>query len=140
MVRGFNAFSELAARVAFKKVVSTEVRRAYTGPYDSWDNRIATLRFVQDIPLKASDPGHDILVNTEKDLHRFADKPALIAWGERDFVFDEPFLKKWQQHLPAAKILRYPDCGHYVLEDAGEALQAEISTFLDQHEYELGQS
>ena len=51
LVQGLNAFSGLAARVAFKKPVSTEIRKAYTGPYDSWDNRIATLRFVQDIPL-----------------------------------------------------------------------------------------
>jgi len=58
----------------------------------------------------------------------------LIAWGERDFVFDEPFLKKWQQHLPQARVLCFPECGHYILEDAGAGLINEISGFLDQHE------
>ena len=134
LVRGFNAFSGLASRVAFKKPVSTDVRKSYTGPYDSWGNRIATLRFVQDIPLKASDRSFDIVVETESRLQMFADKPALIAWGERDFVFDLPFLNKWQQHLPRARVLRYPGCGHYILEDAGEDLIKEISEFLDQHE------
>ena len=139
LVRGFNAFSGLAAKVAFKKPVSRAVRKAYTRPYNSWANRIATLRFVQDIPLKDSDPGYDIVARTESRLHEFAAKPALIAWGELDFVFDEPFLKQWQQHLPEARVLRYPDCGHYILEDAGDELIGEISNFLDQNTDGMGQ-
>jgi haloalkane dehalogenase len=135
LVRGLNAFSGIASKVGFKKPVSKPIREAFTGPYDSWSNRIATLRFVQDIPLKPSDRGYEILLSTEQKLQQFADKPGLIAWGERDFVFDEPFLKKWQQHLPNASVLRYPDCGHYILEDGGEKLIGEISDFLDQHEH-----
>jgi haloalkane dehalogenase len=130
----------MAVRIAFKKPVSRSVRDAYTGPYDSWANRIATLRFVQDIPLNDSDPGYEIVAATEPRLNGFAEKPALIAWGELDFVFDEPFLQKWQQHLPAARVLRYPDCGHYILEDAGDELVGEISRFLDQHEHGLGRA
>ncbi len=139
LVRGLNAFSGMASMVAFKQPVSRAVRKAYTGPYDSWSNRIAILRFVQDIPLKAGDPGYEILAETQSRLSRFAEKPGLIAWGERDFVFDEPFLQKWQQHLPAARVIRYPDCGHYVLEDAGDVLIEEISAFIDQHEHGLEQ-
>jgi len=131
LVRGFNAFSGMAARVAFKQPVSDEVRKAYTGPYDSWANRIATLRFVQDIPLQPGDPGYDMVARTASGLSKLVDMPALIAWGERDFVFDEPFLAEWQRYLPGARVIRYPDCGHYVLEDAGSALISEISDFLD---------
>ena len=43
LVKRFNAFSGIAARVAFKKPVTKEVRQAYTLPYDSPANRIATL-------------------------------------------------------------------------------------------------
>ncbi len=132
LVQGLNAFSGLAARVAFKKPVSSEVRKAYTGPYDSWDNRIATLRFVQDIPLSPKDPGYNIIANTEARLADFADKPCLLLWGEKDFVFDLHFLKKWKQIFPQAKVLSYPDCGHYVIEDAGQPLIQAVSDFLDQ--------
>ncbi|MDH4020614.1 MAG: alpha/beta fold hydrolase, partial [Xanthomonadales bacterium] len=83
LVQGLNAFSGIAARVAFKKPVSAEVRNAYTGPYDSWDNRIATLRFVQDIPLKPADPGYNIVQMTESRLTEFTNKPCLLAWGEK---------------------------------------------------------
>ena len=130
LVTRFNAFSGIAARVAFKKPVSKEIRQAYKLPYDSPENRIATLRFVQDIPLSEKDAGFDILNNTAERLHLLRDKPCLIAWGERDFVFDAPFLNKWLEYFPEAEVHRFADCGHYVLEDGGPALINTISNFV----------
>jgi pimeloyl-ACP methyl ester carboxylesterase len=139
LVQGLNAFSGLAARVAFKKPVSKEVRKAYTGPYDCWDNRIATLRFVQDIPLSPDDSGYSIVAATETRLQNFADNPCLLAWGEKDFVFDLSFLNKWKRIFPHAKVLSYPDCGHYIFEDAGLELTQAISDFLDEYDNGLKQ-
>jgi pimeloyl-ACP methyl ester carboxylesterase len=134
LVRRFNAFAGLAARIGFKKTVPRAVRAAYTLPYDTPAHRIATLRFVQDIPLSERDIGYDILLNTAKGLHLLADKPCLIAWGEKDFVFDQPFLDTWLSHYPRAKVLRFPDCGHYILEDGGDALIAHIANFIENRE------
>ena len=130
LVRRFNAFSAIAARVAFRKPVTKAVREAYTLPYDSPANRIATLRFVQDIPLDERDPGFDIVLNTAERLHLLQGKPCLIAWGERDFVFDAPFLNKWQEYFPHAVVHRLADCGHCVLEDGGAALIDTIVEFI----------
>ena len=135
LVQGLNAFSGIASRIAFKKPVSAAVRKAYTGPYDSWDNRIATLRFVQDIPLKPDDPGYKIVQKTESKLPEFTGKPCLIAWGEKDFVFDRHFLAQWKRIFPHAKVLEYPDCGHYIFEDGGQALTQAISDFMDKNEH-----
>lgn len=125
-----NAFAGAAARVGFKKPVSPAVRAAYVGPYDSPANRIATLRFVQDIPLSENDPGFDILLQTAEHLTKFSDLPCLLVWGEQDFVFDQPFLDTWLRLYPQAQTIRLPDCGHYVLEDGGKALQERISQFI----------
>lgn len=125
-----NAFAGAAARVGFKKPVSREVRDAYVGPYDSPANRIATLRFVQDIPLSETDPGFDILLNTAEHLTKFSHLPCLLAWGEKDFVFDRPFLDTWLKLFPQAQTIRLPDCGHYVLEDGGAALLERIRQFI----------
>ena len=135
LVQGMNAFSGLAARVAFKKPVSAEIRKAYTGPYDCWENRIATLRFVQDIPLDEQDPGYKIVQDTEVRLVEFAGKPCLLAWGEKDFVFDLHFLNKWKRIFPHAEVLSYPDCGHYIFEDAGQPLTQAVRDFLDSNEH-----
>jgi len=131
LVLRFNAFAATAARVCFKKPVSSEVRRAYTGPYDSPAHRIATLRFVQDIPLRESDPGFDILRNTAEHLVEFRHLPCLIAWGEKDFVFDQAFLDEWLRVFPEAEVHRLRDCGHYVLEDGGRELIGTIRNFIE---------
>ncbi len=130
LVQRFNAFSAIAARVAFKKPVSREIRNGYTLPYDTPSNRLATLRFVQDIPLNEHDAGFDILTNTAERLHLLDGKPCLIAWGEKDFVFDAPFLNKWLEYFPRAEIHRFADCGHYILEDGGPPLIDIIANFI----------
>jgi pimeloyl-ACP methyl ester carboxylesterase len=130
LVLQLNAFAGMAARVGFKKKVSKEVREAYTAPYDSPANRIATLRFVQDIPLQENDPGFDILLKTAEHLHLFSKLPCLIAWGEKDFVFDHSFLQEWLKIYPQAEVHRFADCGHYILEDGGDALIDTIRNFI----------
>ncbi len=130
-VRRFNAFSAIATRVCVKRrPLEKAVRDGYTAPYDTWDNRIATLRFVQDIPLKAGDSGYDIVSDVQSNLGQFADTPILIAWGLKDFVFDRHFLAEWEMHLPHAQVHRFEDCGHYVLEDAGDEIGRMVVDFL----------
>jgi len=136
-----NAFAAGAAALCFAKPTPRRIRKAYTGPYDSPANRIATLRFVQDIPLTESDPGFDILVRTAEHLGQLANRPCLIAWGARDFVFDDSFLRRWRQEFPRATVRHLEDCGHYVLEDGGDELVREITRFIEykddsEHGYE----
>jgi pimeloyl-ACP methyl ester carboxylesterase len=130
-VRAFNAFSAGATRIGVRrKKMSRELRRAYCAPYDSWNNRIATLRFVQDIPLKKGDPGYDYVLDLQNHLHLFQNTPVLIAWGMKDVVFDRHFLQKWIEYLPQAEVHRFDDCGHYILEDAQEEIGKLIVDFL----------
>jgi len=134
LVRGLNAFSGIAARVCCKrKPLSPALRKAYTAPYDSWKNRIATLRFVQDIPLKPADRTHEIVAEVEAGLDRFRDRPMLICWGERDFVFSNAFRDAWARLFPEAALHSFPDCGHYILEDAADEVIPLIRAHLDNH-------
>lgn len=131
LVRGFNAFSRGATRLCVtRRPLSAEVRNALCAPYDSWNNRRAVLRFVQDIPLRPEDPGFDLLNEVGENVGQFDDRPVLICWGDRDFVFDEHFLRVWEAKLPHADVHRFADCGHYVLEDAGEEIEALVMKFL----------
>ncbi|MCO4760476.1 MAG: alpha/beta fold hydrolase [Myxococcales bacterium] len=130
LVTRFNAFSGVASRVAFKKPVSPAVRHGYTAPYDTPENRVATLRFVQDIPLSEADAGHAIMSQTSDGLAQFGDHPALICWGMKDFVFDKHFLEVWEQRWPHAEVHRFDDCGHYILEDAADFIVPRVRDFL----------
>lgn len=131
LVRGFNAFSLAASFVGCKRnPMPPELRRAYRMPYNSWHNRIATLRFVQDIPLAPDDRAYDLVSSVEAGLGRFSDLPMAIFWGERDFVFDGPFLTEWERRFPKAEIHRYHDGGHYILEDVKNEVIPLITRFL----------
>ena len=131
IIRRFNAFSAGASRFGVRRAMPAEVRRAYVAPYDSWDNRISTIRFMQDIPLSPADAAWPLLERAGKALPSFADRPAFIGWGLRDFVFDHHFLATFRAALPAAQVHAFDDAGHYVLEDTHEVLVPEIRAFLD---------
>jgi cis-3-alkyl-4-acyloxetan-2-one decarboxylase len=109
------------------------VYRAYVAPYDSWANRIATLRFVQDIPLAEGDRAWMLLNAAAKRLTAYADRPAFIAWGLRDFVFDHHFYDGFVRALPNAETHAFEDAHHYVLEDKHEVLVPAMRRFLDEH-------
>jgi len=131
LVRGFNAFARGATRLAVTRVrLPKEVRDGLCAPYDSWDHRRAVLRFVQDIPLGEGDPSYSLVREVGEHLHQFNDRPVLICWGDRDFVFDEHFLRVWKSALPDAEVHQFPDCGHYVLEDAPAEIEGLVRRFL----------
>ncbi len=131
LVRGFNAFSRGAVKSCVtRKPMPPDVADAYCAPYDSWAHRIAVHRFVQDIPLKPGDRAWDTVLEVENGLNRLEDKPLFLGWGDRDFVFDHHFAAEWERRFPRAEWLRFPDGGHYILEDAADELIPAIREFL----------
>ena len=134
LVRGGNAFCRIAARVcAVRKPLTAEAREAYMAPYDSWANRVAVLRFVQDIPLRPGDRSYPIVQGVADALSAFQETPILIGWGLKDFIFDRHFLNEWTRRFPDAEVHRFEDSGHYILEDRGEELAGAIGSFLARH-------
>ena len=131
LIRGFNAFAAGAARDGVMTELPADVRRAFEAPYDSWANRISTLRFVQDIPLAAGDRAWSLVDAAGRKLAEYADRPAFLGWGLRDFVFDQHFLDVFRAALPNAEQHVYEDAGHYVLEDKADVLVPAIRRFLD---------
>lgn len=131
LVRGLNAFARGAVRYGAMRPLPRDVRRAYIRPYHSWRDSLATLRFVQDIPLRAGDASYELSRWVDERLATLRDRPTLICWGRRDFVFDDHFLNEWRRRLPAADVHVFEDAGHLVLEDAGERIIPLVRAFLD---------
>jgi len=129
IIEHFNGFARVASRVAFKKSVPSEVRQAYVWPYEPKGARVATRRFVEDIPLSPKDPGYDVVAGVEAQLKAFDDREVLVCWGMKDFVFDHHFLARWRHHWPQAEVHEYADCGHYILEDAAPEIIEKIRGF-----------
>ena len=133
LVRGFNGFAKGALTMAVTKKMKPEIAREYIAPYDSWANRIALLRFVQDIPLSPKDQSWDTLVAIEKSLIQFQNIPMLVLWGGKDFCFTRHFYDEWLLRFPDANGHFFADAGHYVLEDAFDRLAPLITTFMQKH-------
>ncbi len=134
LIRGFNLFARGAAWLGTERSLPADVRRAYIAPYTGWADAIGTLRFMQDIPLGAGDAAWPLVAEAGRRLPEYADRPAFIGWGLRDFVFDKHFLKGFTDALPNAQVHAFEDAGHYVLEDRHEVLVPEIRAFLDRNE------
>jgi haloalkane dehalogenase len=132
-IRGFNAFAAIASYLGVARRMPSAVRRAYVAPYDSWAHRIATLRFVQDIPLREGDPAWALVDEAGRRLHELADRPVFIGWGLRDFVFDRHCLDTFTAALPDAEVHAFEDADHYVLEDKHAVLVPMIRAFLERH-------
>lgn len=129
-VLGLNLFAVAASYMATYKGLSKSARKGLVAPYNCWRNRLATLKFVQDIPLKAADPSYALMANTGLNIKKLSDIPILICWGEHDFVFDMAYFKEWRRRFPRAEAHSFPDAGHYILEDAADQVIPLVKDFL----------
>jgi cis-3-alkyl-4-acyloxetan-2-one decarboxylase len=129
-ILGFNMFAVGALYMASYKGLSADVKSGLVAPYNCWRNRIATLKFVRDIPVREKDPSYGLTKHVDDNLHRFRHVPMLILWGEHDFVFDMDFLSQWCRRFPDAKVKIFKDAGHYVLEDEADRIVPMVRDFL----------
>ena len=134
-VQGLNAFAVAATTMTIsnRKNMTREVRAGLLAPYNTWANRLAVYRFVQDIPLSRKHPSYATLLNVEQQLPVFCGKPVLLLWGMQDWCFTPDFLKRFLQFFPDAETHRFDDAAHYIVEDIPERVASTIEEFLKNH-------
>ena len=132
MIRGLNVMlrAGLYASVVNREEFSRDVRAGYLYPYDSWSNRIAILRFVQEIPLRESHPNQKLLKILDEQLVQFRDHPHLIIWGLRDPIFNRKYLSAWRKSFPAAEVTEIEDASHWVVDEAPVFIAERVRNFL----------
>lgn len=130
-VLGCNAFAWAATIRAVEKPLAPAAKQGLLAPYGNAHDRIATLRFVEDIPMKDTHPSWETLVGIEQKLTLLRDKPMQLLWGDADFCFTPKFRAKWQELFPRAAVHAWRDVGHYVMEDAPERALPLMASFLD---------
>jgi pimeloyl-ACP methyl ester carboxylesterase len=132
-VLGLNLFARAAVYMAPCKHLPRAVRAGLTAPYDSPAHRLATLKFVEDIPLKPGDPSYAVAAETDRQLHRLARLPMLICWGAHDFVFDGDYFNEWRRRFPQAESHWLESAGHYLLEDVPETIVCLMTDFFNRY-------
>jgi haloalkane dehalogenase len=127
---GFNLFSWAALYMAPKKKLPDDVKKGLTAPYNTWKNRVATYRFVQDIPLKPCDCSYELVKSVDDNLKTLSTIPMTILWGKHDFVFTTEYYDEWKKRFPNAPATLYESAGHYILEDEPEKVCDRIRSFI----------
>ena len=127
----FNLFAYGAVFTASYRGLKKEVKRGLLAPYNSRKNRIAILKFIQDIPTNENDPSYQLVKWIDKNLHRLKEIPMLICWGKHDFVFTVDYLAEWQRRFPQAESHIFSDAGHYVLEDVPDKVISLVKAALE---------
>ena len=92
-------------------MTSREHRHALRAPYRGWRRRRAVADFVIDIPVRRSDPSFSALEEVARGIETLT-VPTLLAWGGRDPVFHDRFLRDLHHRLPHADVERFTNCGH----------------------------
>src|SRR6185312_14697269 len=62
--------------------------------------------------------------------YRTIDKPVLLLWGREDVVTTLKFGERLSKDLPHARLVVYPQCGHFPMLEAMGASNAELVKFL----------
>ncbi|MFQ5489832.1 MAG: alpha/beta fold hydrolase, partial [Phycisphaerae bacterium] len=77
LVRRLNAFAAGAVRTAClnRATMTPDVKAGYLLPYNTHANRVAVLRFVQDIPLHPDHPTGACIQRIDRHLHHLLSKP-----------------------------------------------------------------
>ena len=130
VVRGLNGFAGPATWMSVTKPLPAAVKQGFLFPYDSWANRIATHRFVKDIPRGVGAPNDLALARIESALPELAKHSVHIIWGGDDFCFNRHYFNRWQALLPQAQTHYLEGTGHYLLEDQAELIERLIIDFM----------
>lgn len=129
MMRKLNLFAWPATFMTTEKPLPKKIKEGYLMPYDSWENRVAVARFVQDIPMQKSHPTYPTLEEIASKLSSLK-HPKLIIWGGKDFCFNHHFFEKFMEYYPEARAQWFADAGHYVIEDKLEESVKLIAEFV----------
>ena len=129
LTRKFNLFAWPATFMTTEKPLPKAIKQGYLLPYNSWENRIAVSRFVQDIPMEKEHRTYKTLREIEAKLPLLKQK-KLILWGGKDFCFNQHFFEKWISIYPDADAQWYANAGHYILEDAKDEVTQKIWEFI----------
>jgi haloalkane dehalogenase len=134
MVKGAHAFVRgflFRAGIVHRERLGPDERAAYLAPHPTWSSRTAILVFPREIPAGPEGRVSEFLGSVHERLMALKSKPVFIAWAMKDIAFLPEYLDRlWLADFPKAEVLRLPDAGHYLQEDAHEKIVPALIRFL----------
>ncbi len=123
LIRKYNFFANNIMKTAYGDTskLTPEIHRQYLAPLAVPEERKGCWVFPQQIIDSSAWLG-DLWSQREA----LEDKIGLIAWGMKDIAFREKELNRWVEVFPNAKVVRFPDGGHFVPDEKSTELIDEM--------------
>ena len=115
----------IPAAVADRRALTRAVHRQYLAPFPVAASREAPWALAR--ALLGERAWYGAL---RARLGELASVPTLLAWGMRDPAFGPAYLARWRAALPHAVAAEIPESGHFVPEEAPDALARAIDGLL----------
>ncbi len=127
LIRNHNFFANQVVRMVTgdKSKLTPAIHDHYLKPFPTPESRKGTWVFPGEITGSQA-----FLEGLWSQRERLAGKPVLIAWGLKDIAFREQELRRWERVLPQAQVHRFPEAGHFVQEEEGDAVAGLVDAFL----------
>jgi haloalkane dehalogenase len=110
--------------------VSQQVIDAYEAPWPTPVSKAGAAQFPLLVPISEGDPGVAEMNAVRERLGSW-DKPALVCFSDSDPIFTPKVGQRFVDLVPGAGELRVIEgAAHFLQEDRGEQIAAEINSFL----------
>lgn len=133
LVKGLHAIARvflLKAGVQRQERLTPTVRAAYLAPHPTWSTRTGILAFARAFPATPEGEVAELHGQIQRGLGALATLPVFIAWAAKDDICTGATLALWQRDFPHAELLRLPEAGHFLQEDAHEQVVPALLDFL----------
>jgi haloalkane dehalogenase len=111
--------------------VSEDVVAAYEAPWPNAESKAGVAMFPLLVPTSTDAPGAAEMRAVQERLASW-ERPALVCFSDSDPIFTPKAGQRFVDLIPGAGELRVVEgAAHFLQEDRGEAIAAEINSFLD---------
>ena len=131
LIVNLNLFLKAAIKMTVEIPLKESVKQGYLLPFVATkEDRMAILRFVEDIPMEPDHPSFEVLLGIEHGLWMLRNKPVAVIWGMKDWCFTPKFYERWINFFPHAETLSLNNAGHWLFEDAPQDIIPFLYHFL----------
>jgi haloalkane dehalogenase len=128
----FSAKFILAQGFGKRENLTKAIHQQYIKPFGKPAERAGTLGFVKSILNE-----QQWFAQLWEQRAKITQKPILLLWGMKDKFLDKRYLQMFKENFPQHQVQELAEVGHFVPEEAGEALLPIIQAFMTEKTVEM---
>ncbi len=130
MIRRLDLMRKAAFSSGFHRKLDLEAKKQYMMPHPTPASRGGVASFPKMVPSVPGHANYDYLVRIGETLKTW-DIPVLVNFSDKDIAFKVADGERIAKMVPNGRFQIIRDAGHFLQEDAGEEIAANMVSFLD---------